>query len=124
MRDHSADHDRRSDPERDGFWVFKGPARDFYVCATVRARGVAVLAVLHDLNLAARYADRIAVLNAGSLVTLGEPWTVFTEELLSEVFEHPIAVREHPGHRRPLVIPLPKTGLNERSGSIGSSKKK
>lgn len=48
--------------------------------------GVAVLAVLHDLNLAIAYADRIAVLDRGRLVAVGSREQVCESDLLSEVF--------------------------------------
>ncbi|MET9877684.1 heme ABC transporter ATP-binding protein [Actinacidiphila glaucinigra] len=59
-------------------------------------RGRAVLAVLHDLQLAAAYADEIAVLHAGRLVERGEPGAVLTEPLLEEVYRLPIEVYRHP----------------------------
>lgn len=55
MRDRGADHDRRSNPERSGFWVLKGPARDFYVCATVRASGPAALCAFDRREAADRH---------------------------------------------------------------------
>lgn len=58
--------------------------------------GAAVLAVLHDLQLAAAYADEIAVLHAGRLVERGEPAAVLTEPLLEEVYQLPIEVYRHP----------------------------
>jgi iron complex transport system ATP-binding protein len=70
--------------------------------------GATVLAVLHDLNLAATYADRIALLAAGRLVACGRPWDVLTAEILSGVFGHPIMIVPHPAHDSPLVIPLPR----------------
>ena len=48
--------------------------------------GAAVLAVLHDLTLAARFADRIVVMDRGRLVADGTPRAVFTPELLATVF--------------------------------------
>lgn len=50
------------------------------------ARGVAVAAVLHDLPLAYRYADRVAVLQGGRLQALGLPQAVLTPDLLRRVF--------------------------------------
>lgn len=50
------------------------------------ARGVAVAVVLHDLGLALRYADRMAVLQDGLLVALGAPAAVLTPELMRRVF--------------------------------------
>ena len=49
-------------------------------------RGSGVLAVLHDLNLAAQYADRIAVLQAGRLQALGTPRDVLQAALIQQVF--------------------------------------
>ena len=72
--------------------------------------GAAVLAVLHDLNLAAAYADRVAVLSRGRLAACGAPWDVLTEGLLSEVFEHPVAVMRHPLRDCPLVMPAVGSG--------------
>ena len=69
-------------------------------------RGAAVVAVLHDLNLAAGYADRLAVLRRGRLVAAGTVWDVLREGLLSEVFACPIAVGLHPVRGCPLVMPL------------------
>ena len=48
--------------------------------------GAGVLVVLHDLNLAAHYADRIGVLSEGRLISLGHPREVLTREVLREVF--------------------------------------
>ena len=69
--------------------------------------GATVLAVLHDLNLAAAYADRIALMHAGRLVADGPPWQTLTEPLLTDVFACPIAVTPHPVRGCPLVISLP-----------------
>ncbi|MFY4720076.1 heme ABC transporter ATP-binding protein [Streptomyces sp. LaBMicrA B280] len=62
-----------------------------------RARaGDAVVVVLHDLALAAAYAHRVVVLRGGRVAAAGPPAEVFTEPLLSEVYEHPVEVYEHP----------------------------
>jgi len=50
------------------------------------ARGLAVLATLHDLRLATEYCERIAVLQAGQVVAIGTPEHVLTTELLEAVF--------------------------------------
>lgn len=69
-----------------------------------RARqGGAVLAVLHDLNLAARYADRIGIMAGGRLRTLGPPGDVLQPALLSDVYDYPIEVVDHPCGSGPLV---------------------
>ncbi len=78
------------------------------VLATARelARaGAAVLAIMHDLNLAATYADQVALLAHGQLVAVGRPWQVLTAEILSTVFDYPIMVMPHPTCDCPLIIP-------------------
>ncbi|MEO1203916.1 MAG: heme ABC transporter ATP-binding protein [Pseudomonadota bacterium] len=61
-----------------------------------RARaGAGVLAVLHDLNLAARFCDEIIVMFDGRVAAVGEPGLVFDEELLSDVYGTPIRVEWH-----------------------------
>jgi iron complex transport system ATP-binding protein len=66
--------------------------------------GSAVVVVLHDLNLAATFADRVVLLSGGRLLAEGHPKDVFTSERLEEVFEVPTRVMPHPDHGRPLVI--------------------
>lgn len=68
-------------------------------------QGGAVLAVLHDLNLAARYAHRIAVLAGGRLVELGSPSQVLRAELIASTFGLQVQVVEWPDVSGPLVIP-------------------
>jgi len=66
--------------------------------------GAAVVVVLHDLSLAAAYADRICVLSHGSVRADGPPAEVLTSELLTEVYAHPVDVVEHRGTL--LVVPV------------------
>jgi iron complex transport system ATP-binding protein len=68
-------------------------------------RGVAVLAVLHDLNLAARYADTIALMNKGAIVACGEPESVQTSGLLSSVFAIDLTVGAAIVAESPLIFP-------------------
>ena len=69
------------------------------------ARGVAVLAVLHDLNLAALFADRVVVLDRGRIVCDGAPAATITETMLSEVFKVSSAVGRVPAPGTPFVLP-------------------
>ncbi|WDF37625.1 heme ABC transporter ATP-binding protein [Streptomyces sp. T12] len=72
-----------------------------------RARaGDAVVVVLHDLGLAAAYAHRVAVLRAGRVAADGPPAEVFSERLLSEVYDQPVEVLSHPRTGGLLVTPL------------------
>jgi iron complex transport system ATP-binding protein len=68
------------------------------------AAGFAILIVLHDLNLAALYADRVALLSNGQLVALGTPEEVLTTDRLSPVYGMRITVFEHPVNGGPLVL--------------------
>ncbi|MFC6489598.1 ABC transporter ATP-binding protein [Nitratireductor sp. GCM10026969] len=53
----------------------------------VRAQDLTVIAALHDLNHAAMFCDRVAVMQAGSLVALGRPAEILTSRRLAEVFK-------------------------------------
>ena len=72
--------------------------------------GMAVVASLHDLNLAGLYADRIAVLSEGRLFALGTPKEVLREDLIREAFLAEISIADHPELiGTPLVLhPAPK----------------
>ena len=69
--------------------------------------GHTVVVVLHELNLAARYADRIVVLHAGRIVADAEPSEALIAEHISVIYGHPVAVIDHPLlPGRPLVLPV------------------
>lgn len=65
--------------------------------------GLTVLAALHDLSLAAGYADHVIVLANGRVVAAGEPRAVLTPELIRGVWGVEAAVLEHPVSGRPLI---------------------
>ena len=70
------------------------------------AEGDAVIVVLHDLNLAGAYADRIALLRQGSIAALGSPAEVLTASIVSAVYDSPVEVIPHPVTGRGIVLPL------------------
>ena len=70
-------------------------------------REVGVLVVLHDINLAAMYADRIAVFHGGVLYHCGKPDQVLTEPLIKEVFGLDVMLQNHPTWGCSMVIPSP-----------------
>ncbi|WP_055699941.1 heme ABC transporter ATP-binding protein [Streptomyces silaceus] len=76
------------------------------ICRARAAAGDAVVVVLHDLGLAAAYADRVAVLRDGAVAAEGAPGEVFEEGLLSEVYRQPVEVFPHPRTGAPVVAPL------------------
>ena len=61
--------------------------------------GIAVIAVTHDLNLAATYSDRMVVLSRGEIAADGKPEEVLRTSLLEGVFEVAVEIREGPTGR-------------------------
>ncbi|HEX6340810.1 ABC transporter ATP-binding protein [Umezawaea sp.] len=68
--------------------------------------GRTVVMVLHDLNLAARYAEHLVAMKAGRIVVQGTPAEVLTEEVLLEVFGLDARVVADPVSGTPLVVPI------------------
>jgi len=74
------------------------------VCSLAHNDNLAVLVALHDLNLAARYADRVALLVAGEVKAAGTPRQVLTPELISEAYRLTGRVVPHAFADVPLVL--------------------
>jgi iron complex transport system ATP-binding protein len=74
-------------------------ARDF------SRRGGGVVAVLHDLNLTAMFAEKIFVMHRGKLAAAGSPQEVFSDDLISKVFECRLKVGALPAAGTPFVLP-------------------
>ncbi len=70
--------------------------------------GLAVLAVLHDVNLAAAYCDYLVLLASGEIAASGTPAEVLTAENVASVYGARVWVRPHPVTGRPLVLALPE----------------
>ena len=70
-----------------------------------RENNLAVLIALHDLNLAARFADQVAMMVAGEIQLVGTPVEVLTSEVISRAYCLPVKVVEHPFTGGPLVLP-------------------
>ena len=68
--------------------------------------GRTVVMVLHDLNLAARYADVVVAMRDGRIVAQGSPSEVLTEAMLLDVFGLDARVVEDPVSGTPLVVPV------------------
>ena len=69
-----------------------------------RARGWVTVIVLHDLNLAARYADRLVMLDKGRLMADGTPAEVLTPALIDRLYDYPAQVIHHPETGLPMVV--------------------
>ncbi|WP_438294150.1 heme ABC transporter ATP-binding protein [Streptomyces sp. HUAS TT7] len=75
------------------------------ICRERARAGDAVVVVLHDLGLAAAYADRVAVLHEGRIAAEGPPREVLGAELIGRVYRQPVEVLAHPRTGTPLVVP-------------------
>lgn len=69
---------------------------------TQRANSAVV--VLHDLNLAAQYADKILLMKSGRVAAYGTPEEVFTAEKITEAYNFPCTVCDHPITHNPMII--------------------
>ncbi len=70
-----------------------------------KENNLAILVAMHDLNLAARYADRIAVMLAGKINAIGTPKEVLQPDLISNAYCLPVQVVKHPFLDIPMVLP-------------------
>jgi iron complex transport system ATP-binding protein len=87
--------------------------------------GKTIIAVLHDLNQAARYADHLIVMRDGDVVTTGAPEAVLSAELIESVFGLRALIVPDPATGTPSVVPLdprsvPGTSTPERKISHGA----
>jgi iron complex transport system ATP-binding protein len=71
-----------------------------------RDRGTTVVMVLHDLNLAARYADQLIAMADGRVHAVGDPHAVLTEDVVRDVFGLECSVIVDPVSGRPLMLPI------------------
>jgi iron complex transport system ATP-binding protein len=71
-----------------------------------RERGTTVVMVLHDLNMAARYADELIVMSDGQIVAQGSPTEVLTVDIVRAAFSLDSMVTADPVTGAPMVIPI------------------
>ncbi len=72
-----------------------------------KEKGITVIMVSHDVNLAALYADTLLLISRGKLVEYGPPKDVLTYEILEAVYGCPLLVDENPLDRLPRITPVP-----------------
>ena len=70
-------------------------------------QGITVITVLHDLNLAAQYCDRILILNQGKQIALGTPAEVISDHLIESVYGTRPIILEHPVSAIPQILLQP-----------------
>ena len=75
------------------------------LCRSIVQSGKSVIAAIHDLNLAAMYADKVLMLRDGNAVAVGTPETVFTPRQLESVYDLPFETL-HTSSGRTLITPL------------------
>ncbi|MEM7029031.1 MAG: heme ABC transporter ATP-binding protein [Chloroflexota bacterium] len=73
----------------------------------VAEKGIGVLTILHDLNLAAQYADTILILSQGDQVAQGSPKEMLTVDIIAQAFDISVVVLPHPKQDCPLIVPTP-----------------
>jgi iron complex transport system ATP-binding protein len=101
-----------------------------------RDDGKTIVLVLHDLNLACRYADHLIAMKDGGIVAEGSPAGTVTEQLVATVFDMPCQVVADPVSRTPMVVPIgrhhadgaeavdryaPSSTASRTSGSVASA---
>lgn len=89
----------------------------FQLLRTSAEQGMTVLVITHNMNLAARFADRVLLLDRGKVAAEGTAEAVFQEEILESVYRWPLAVRTDPVSGAPQVTPLEE---NPADGGPGS----
>ncbi|WP_194395572.1 ABC transporter ATP-binding protein [Microbacterium atlanticum] len=72
-----------------------------------RTQGTTIVVVLHELNLAARYADELVIMSHGRVVAHGAPADVLTAQTVAEAFSLDALVMPDPLTGTPLVLPVP-----------------
>jgi ABC-type cobalamin/Fe3+-siderophores transport systems, ATPase components len=80
-----------------------------------REQGSTIVMVLHDLGLAARFSDRLVVLDQGRILADGTPWQVLTPEVLRTAFGLVAEVIADPVTGTPLVVPVEPVGAAQAS---------
>ncbi|UZF90759.1 ATP-binding cassette domain-containing protein [Bosea sp. NBC_00550] len=68
-------------------------------------RGLGVIVVLHDVNMAARFCDEIIALHSGRMIVRGTPEDVMTSEQLARIYGVDMSVIAHPQTQRPIALP-------------------
>lgn len=79
-----------------------------------QTRGTTIVMVLHELNLAARYADKLVAMANGNIYAVGPSEDVFTEQMVRDVFDLESRVIDDPVTGKPMMIPLGRHGTRKR----------
>ncbi|WP_432826768.1 ABC transporter ATP-binding protein [Dactylosporangium sp. CA-092794] len=88
------------------------------LCAELHEQGRTIVAVLHDLNHACRYATELIVMRDGAILAQGAPAEVMTAELVEEVFGVPCRVMTDPETDTPMVVPAGRQRRRATRGGL------
>ncbi|ELR67724.1 ABC-type hemin transport system, ATPase component [Photobacterium marinum] len=79
--------------------------RTLQIAQELTKAGAAVIVVIHDLNLAAQYADRLIILKDGKIQADGTPWQSLQSATIQRIYDWPVYITPHPNGDYPVVIP-------------------
>jgi iron complex transport system ATP-binding protein len=83
--------------------IFRSTVERWSPCRRAR-NGTAVIAILHDLNLAVRFAERIVVIHRGAIAANKVPERTITDDIVRKVFEIDVAIQHH-SEGSPILLP-------------------
>jgi iron complex transport system ATP-binding protein len=83
-----------------------------------KEKNVTIIMVLHDLNLASEYCDRLVLLSEGKIYKIGTPWEVLKYEIIEEVYNTIVVVKTNPLTKKPYVFLVSKLGIKSKSEKI------
>ncbi|NRB40468.1 MAG: hypothetical protein HRU20_18700 [Pseudomonadales bacterium] len=81
-------------------WMHKA----FAILKQQTEKGIGIIAVVHDLNLASLYADQIVLLDQQQVLHCGPPVNVITKANIEQVFKTQVSIIDHPQNKKPVVI--------------------
>jgi iron complex transport system ATP-binding protein len=84
------------------------------LCADLNEQGRTLVAVLHDLNQATRYATHLIAMKSGAVVASGDPGEIITAELVESIYGLKCEVIEDPQTGTPLVVPASRSTRRAR----------
>jgi len=80
----------------------------FTLMSDLNNKGISIVAVLHDINLAALYCQKLIALRAGRIITQGSPDEVITQENIQALYGCNVLINRHPVANRPQITMLPE----------------
>ncbi|WP_461207161.1 ABC transporter ATP-binding protein [Clostridium sp. DL1XJH146] len=76
-----------------------------------------IVVVLHDLNIAVQYSNKVILLNNGMIEAIGHPKEVLTKEIITKIYNIDVHILENPVTGKPYIIPISKTMNNDNNNN-------